>query len=421
MGGNLNPDATNGLRASAHHNISHSNKSDGFTQNAGKNITLKNNTVWNNGHRGYQVSNVGGLLQDNIALGNTEGPALYETHDSRINNSWNIGGAVEFISTNPTSANFMKPVEGSPHQGIGAYPSSGNTDSANDESSDTNSDNDNDSNSDTVPLSTNGSLPTTVPIWILGDSTVCDYSEADVMSGYGTYLREMFIDPERVLNRARSGASAKNYKATTTNSSNGVGKFWGDGSTLNASGIKGVKQLMLEADTTQGGYLLIPFGHNDKYVSGAIYSAVRAVPGLGNEWDIELMEYINFARSINVTPILITASSSMGVFSGMEYYRHRTPHLDASTPAPYEHLREGPADWPQTIIDMGAREDILVLDLMEASVNHYKTFPDNQSIRDAYEGTNDVHTNEAGARMLAGLVRDLAKETGPTGFAEQFQ
>ncbi len=232
----------------------------------------------------------------------------------------------------------------------------------------------------------------------------------------------MFVNSDRALNRARSGASAKSFKPTTTNDSNGVGKFWGDGSTLNASGIKGVKQLMLEADTSQGGYLLIPFGHNDKYVSGQPYdSAKKAVPGLGNEWDIELMEYLNFARSINVTPILITASSSMMVNSGMEYYRHRTPHLDDSTPAPYEHLRGEPADWPQTIIDMGAREDILVLDLMEASVNHYKTFPDNQAVLDAYEGTNDVHTNEAGARMLADLVKGLAEQAGAIGFAEQFQ
>ena len=167
---------------------------------------------------------------------------------------------------------------------------------------------------------------------------------------------------------------------------------------------------------------LIPFGHNDKYVSGAVYDeTIRAVPGVGNEWDIELMEYINFARSIDVTPILITASSSMAVHKTLEYYRHRTPHLDDSTPVPYEHLRGEPADWPQTVIDMGVREDILVLDLMSKSVDHYKTFPDDQAVYDAYWGTNDVHTNEAGARMLANYIKVLAEEAGATGFIEQFQ
>jgi len=121
LGGNLDPDSTNGLRAYAHHNISYDNNNAGFAQNAGKDIILNNNVAWNNGHWGFVVGEEGVLLQDNIAVDNASGPSLYPTHESRINNSWNIGGTVEFISTNPTDSDFLRPIEGGLHEGIGVY------------------------------------------------------------------------------------------------------------------------------------------------------------------------------------------------------------------------------------------------------------------------------------------------------------
>ncbi|RLA73970.1 MAG: hypothetical protein DRG78_21790 [Epsilonproteobacteria bacterium] len=121
MGGSLDSATDYGLRGHAHHNLLYNNSSSGIVQNAGRDVVINNNISWNNGHHGYTFNTHGVLLQDNIALDNTSGPTLYSTHESRINNSWNIDGIVEFISTNPASPDFLKLKDGSPYQAIGAY------------------------------------------------------------------------------------------------------------------------------------------------------------------------------------------------------------------------------------------------------------------------------------------------------------
>ena len=404
MGGNIHTDITseddNGKGTKAFYNISYENRGDGFDQNAGRDVVVKYNTAFNNGGFGYNFTRgdtYGPVsISDNIAKDNSNGFDTAADHESRSNNSWNIGGIVEFISTSVISVDFLKPFVGGLYESIGAY-----------------------ANSNATTFTANPSLSTSVPIWIIGDSTVSNYSEDIALGGFGTYLVDLFINKDRAFNKARSGASARSYKPTKDND----GLFWGDGSTINIYNEKGLKQVMLEADTSNGGYLLIAFGHNDAYIQGVEYSEdVRSVPGIGNEWDTELMEYIAFARSVNVTPILLTSSARMRVYNNREYYRYYTDSLHETTPAPYDNLRGQPADWPQTIRDIAAREKVLLLDLMTKSANHYKTFPTNQDIFDlySYDAYNSVHTNKVGAKKLADLIKELAVEAGATGFIEQF-
>ena len=131
IGGNLASDATNGLRPYAHHNISHNNKDDGFDQNAGKDVRLENNTAWKNGGVGFNILPQNAvhpvnIVKDNIALDNIGGNDISQNDSTRINNSWNIGGVVEFINTNPNDTDFLKPIEGTIYENIGVYVSTDN-------------------------------------------------------------------------------------------------------------------------------------------------------------------------------------------------------------------------------------------------------------------------------------------------------
>ena len=120
MGGNTDPDSTDGLRAIAHHNIVHSNKSNAFNQNAGKDILIYNNTSWNNYGKAFLSNNTSSLVYNNISKDDYD-LGTYPTGVSRTNNSWNIGGTVQLISTDPSNENFLVPVENSVHIDIGVY------------------------------------------------------------------------------------------------------------------------------------------------------------------------------------------------------------------------------------------------------------------------------------------------------------
>ncbi len=262
-----------------------------------------------------------------------------------------------------------------------------------------------------------GSSDTTVPIWIIGDSTVCNYAASDAHRGWGQVIGELLINGSRVDNRARSGASSKSYipviDAWSTNC------FWGDGVTHSAYGRSGLKEDIANADTSKGGYLFIQFGHNDQFKSN--YDASKTtVPGLGNEFDSYIMEYINFAKAHNVTPVLITPMARMFTSSLTDSYIHIESPL-SNCPAPWDSMNGQTGDWPQTLKDIGAREGVIVLDLTTASKNLFATFPSNQAILDAYSWNQvDVtHFNLAGARKMAELIRDLAVQADPN-LAAQF-
>jgi len=114
-GGNLDPEATNGLRAVVRHNIVYDNRARGLDYNSGHEVVFQYNTSYHNGTVGVN----GGedtTVEYNIASENG-------SQDSQLgtNNSWNIQEHVNFVSTDPASPDFLKPLPGSPFVAMGAY------------------------------------------------------------------------------------------------------------------------------------------------------------------------------------------------------------------------------------------------------------------------------------------------------------
>jgi len=123
-GGNLDPNAQGGWRATVIHNLAYSNRARGFDYNSGKNVLFAYNTAYQNGTYGFlggddEQENIPDetRMVRNIALENgidADGGIWEE-------NSWQMEGTPNFISLDPASLDFLRPTPGDPFENLGAY------------------------------------------------------------------------------------------------------------------------------------------------------------------------------------------------------------------------------------------------------------------------------------------------------------
>jgi len=116
-GGNLDPAATNGMRAKIERNISYFNRARGFDYNAGKEVYFEYNTAYRNGTIGFRGAD-DTVMQFNISAEN--GTDVITTGPQTLN-SWQFEGEPQFLSTDPDSIDFLRPPKDSPFSSIGAY------------------------------------------------------------------------------------------------------------------------------------------------------------------------------------------------------------------------------------------------------------------------------------------------------------
>ena len=251
-GGNLNPDATNGLRTVVKHNIVYDNKRRGLDYNSGHDVVFQYNTSFRNESVGVAAGN---STQVEYNIGSDNG-----SQNSALgsNNSWNIQENITFLSTDPGSDDFLKPEPGSPFANRGAYANL---------------------------------APHAAKIFIIGDSTVHNNSVGE--QGYGSSLNEYLINPDNIFNLARSGASSKSYRPDRA----GTNRDW-----------PGLLALIEDTDISNGAYLLIQFGHNDEDESRA---ELFTDPGRGNAFYNNLKAFIDEVKALGVTPVLITSVERM--------------------------------------------------------------------------------------------------------------
>ena len=98
------------------HNLSYSNKTRGITSNGGVNLTIRNNTTWNNQMAGYSLDS-DAIVSDNIS----KDTIIKWGKGIESDNSWQRAGTVSFISTDSTSTNFLAPKVDGGFDDIGAY------------------------------------------------------------------------------------------------------------------------------------------------------------------------------------------------------------------------------------------------------------------------------------------------------------
>ncbi len=96
--------------------ISYRNRAVGFDFNSGVGVTFDHVTAVED-DRGFWTGD-DTVVTDSIAVGDA---STDYGSGAMTGNCWQVGGAPEFVSTDPTSPDFMRPVDGSDCADLGAY------------------------------------------------------------------------------------------------------------------------------------------------------------------------------------------------------------------------------------------------------------------------------------------------------------
>lgn len=188
---------------------------------------------------------------------------------------------------------------------------------------------------------------------IVGDSTVCNWSQNDARRGWGQFIQEYFIDLIYVANEARRGRSTKTFIEQG---------LW-----------KGV--LDMKPD-----YILIQFGHNDSHDSDRPESTDPET-----DFSDYLCQYIDQARNIGAEPILVTPM-------------FRRKFDDAGR------IADDLGPYANAIRRIAKKKNVPLVDLNKASETLYLQLGPKNVLDLANEPGDKTHFNEKGARQMARFV-----------------
>ncbi len=208
-----------------------------------------------------------------------------------------------------------------------------------------------------------------VKVFIIGDSTV--HNRDPELMGWGSQLGAYTKDNVTVYNQARSGSSSKSYQVNI----DAYNHDWPH-----------TKALIEEANINNGAYLLIQFGHNDEDADAFTHTD----PDRGNSFYTNLKFYIDEARAMGVTPVLITPVSRLWKYAS-------------------GHVKNG--DYPQTVRDLATDEHVILLDLYDISWHEFSSdkYIDHDAVVAAWgvPGKDHTHFSPQGAYKVAAWIKEL--------------
>jgi lysophospholipase L1-like esterase len=191
------------------------------------------------------------------------------------------------------------------------------------------------------------STTTAITMFIAGDSTVCDQTNIPY-AGWGQEFTSYLKPGLAVANYADSGESSTS--------------FW------NGFYVPGIQPRIKSGD-----YLFIEFGHNDeKSLTTAQYQA-------------GLQKYIDDARAHGAIPVLLTPTERI-IFSG--------------TTLTWSH-----GAFPDAMKQLATANNVPCIDLNAKTHNAYQAMGQTAATA-LFVAGDKTHTNEAGALLIAGFVRD---------------
>ncbi|MDE6000860.1 MAG: hypothetical protein K2G96_00845, partial [Clostridia bacterium] len=245
----------------------------------------------------------------------------------------------------------------------------------------------NDNVVNSVPLAENNK------IYVVGDSTVCSFSDVMYLPryGYGTQLKEYLnVTSSQVVNLALSGRSSLDY--------------------LNRNEYN-----TLTNSISEGDYLIIGFGHNDEKSddSSRYTNPTKAYDDTttagGPSFQNNLYEnYVKMAKDKGATPILCTPIVR---YDSSNSYTGSKVHNTAN------------GDYSQAIRTLGAATSTTVIDLTELTKAVYKadnasaiyfhahSTYDGEKPNETPKGIDETHINQYGAKMVAYQFANALKST----------
>ena len=238
-----------------------------------------------------------------------------------------------------------------------------------------------------------------ITIYLVGDSTVCSFTDEYLYPryGWGTQLGGYLTEKATVVNLALSGRSSKSF--------------------VTESNYTTLKNSLKEGD-----YLLIAFGHNDEKSDDDTRFTDASLPYTDEaSFGWHLYEYyIKLAEEKGATPILITPivrAKSNDDYSGSEGHVTTT------------------GDYRQAIIDLGREVGVDVIDMTAITKARYEEIGYDEAIKyhavlqgklngtETVENWNSVdktHLNIYGAKYVAyRIASELQKLNGIKGYVKE--
>ncbi|MDB5252893.1 MAG: rhamnogalacturonan acetylesterase [Flaviaesturariibacter sp.] len=220
-------------------------------------------------------------------------------------------------------------------------------------------------------------------VWLVGDSTMCEYEpQRSPLTGWGMPFATFFDSSVVIDNRAKGGRSTRTFLA------------------------EGRWQPVADS-ASEGDWVLIQFGHNDEAKEEKYKDRYTPV----TDYKTNLLRFIREARARKANPVLITPVSRM--------------RFDKQGKAMETH-----ADYTAAMIEVAQQAGVPLIDLdqksrrlldeygpayakllfMQLVPGEHPHYPEGQ--------TDNTHFNEYGARKIAELVLSGIKEQG-LGLAQQ--
>lgn len=235
----------------------------------------------------------------------------------------------------------------------------------------------------TPPPAVDTSTKFTGKIYVVGDSTVCGFTDKYYLPryGYGTQLFNYInIDKSNIVNLALSGRSSLSFLSESNYTT-------------------------LKNSISAGDYLIIGFGHNDEKTEADKYTNPNGDKDTAGSFQKCLYDnYVKLAKDKNATPILCTPIVRLDT---SDNYNEASGHI-TTTSGSYVG-----GDYPKAIRDLGAATDTFVVDLTaltkadysaignEKAADYHSWYATKDGVRDALDKT---HTNFYGAKMNAYYV-----------------
>ncbi len=240
---------------------------------------------------------------------------------------------------------------------------------------------------------TDKSTKLTGKIYLVGDSTVCSFSDSYYLPryGYGTQLYNYInCDANQIVNYAVSGRSSKSF---LTDSNGNYDR--------------------LKNEISTGDYLIIGFGHNDeKSDDPARFTDPNGDKDTAGSFQNTLYEnYVKLATDNGATPILCTPVVR---YDSSNSYTGNVVHVTANGDyaAAIKSLGEATGT---TVIDLTKiMKDLYQSDNVAAQYYHAHTTYKGEKPDETPSGRDSTHLNKYGAKMVAYQLTQAVLQTNCT-------
>lgn len=196
-----------------------------------------------------------------------------------------------------------------------------------------------------------------IKIAIVGDSTVANYKETDVLRGWGQMLHEFFTPETRIDNFAENGRSTKTFFMTP---------HW---------------QQALE---DKPDFIFIQFGHNDSHTPASQHPEATQADG---DYMVNLRKYVADARGVGAMPIFVTPMHRRTFQPDGTMTKELLPYANA--------MRKVGEEMKVPVIDLYAKSGELFAKLGDAASS-------------GFTPKDRTHFSAMGARVMAFFVAEGA-------------